>query len=637
MKYHYEIFLQHASVNPARWREFLTAIANYFTRPSSWKIYLSREQNTLRYYLESNRPLPASLGLQEFLLRSVPSDVKIFPNSQKPQSARKEQKLQDLHYLHPYHNLRTANFLDLDRVFRKKHSRLELLAIEFWSCGSFYHGRADVYYNRNCEKFSRKLLLCHSTTLLANDFNSTRELLYKKPPQYLKSDKITKLLRARSESSLLEVDTFPYAATANYLHHGDYDFFKHSLVLGSSGSGKSRFIASLIDEIWQKNRDQYKIVVIDPHDALYRDCVHIAPQAVINFQHPTRSIDLFGSDPEDLTAAVELTLTLFRALIENCNGSLERVLRFATFLLMSANCFSFVTLRRLLLDLEFRNELLSQHQTSIPPHVAHFFLTDFNELKTQNYNDAIAPIIALIDEMQMVPVFSQEPSSESLASEIQNHFLTIFSLNRLKLGGKVVFTIANLILQQLFLLAAGRKLTTPTIVIIDEVAVVESPIIAQFLSELRKYQVSTILAGQYLGQISEPLQQSIFANVTNYYLFHVSRSDANLLSQNLKIPLATDDTLENRQAFLTSLKPRECLVQISHHDETLPMFKAHTVDYLELFNYSDSIAATLQNDPEFSARPPQAQTIIFDPHAACKYNSTDVTKLCSTSRKKFRR
>ena len=106
----------------------------------------------------------------------------------------------------------------------------------------------------------------------------------------------------------------------------------------------------------------------------------------------------------------------------------------------------------------------------------------------------------------------------------------------------------------------------------------ENPILPRFLSELRKYGVSVFLAGQYFAQISTNLRHSIFANTSNYYLFRVSRTDANLLTANLEIKLVGSDAIEDQAKLLSGLKSRECLAQISYEGKNLPIFKARTTD-----------------------------------------------------------
>ena len=126
--------------------------------------------------------------------------------------------------------------------------------------------------------------------------------------------------------------------------------------------------------------------------------------------------------------------------------------------------------------------LIKELTSTLPESVINFFLTDFNELKTKSYGDAISPIIAFIDEMEMISVFNGNSESENLKSIIKDNFLTIFSLDRTKLGDKVTKTIAGLVMQQLLTIIQRKEIDEHIIFIIDEVAVVENKILSRFLS-----------------------------------------------------------------------------------------------------------------------------------------------------------
>ncbi len=111
--------------------------------------------------------------------------------------------------------------------------------------------------------------------------------------------------------------------------------------------------------------------------------------------------------------------------------------------------FNFKNLRKLLLDVEYRNSLIKQLKYNLPISVIDFFLSDFNDLKTKYYGEAISPIIGFIDEMEMIPVFNSEQNIANLKNTIKENFFTLFSLDRIKLGEKVTKTISGLIMQQL--------------------------------------------------------------------------------------------------------------------------------------------------------------------------------------------
>ncbi len=562
-RFEYEIFLGSGHVSPAEWQSFFATLQRYLGRFNSWSLQVVFEHHIIHYYLVSPLALPSSLQLTNFLLKPA----------QSPQFSTACTSWPVIHRFED-------NCAKLATNLQTKRLHLQALTINFsgWNRGIIGCIHASVLNQAGTAQ--SRLVLAPPATLLSVDFDQSKNFTYKKIPKYLNLDKIVPLFQPSQEDGLLKIDTFPYESAEAYLWPEQYDFAKHSLILGGSGMGKSKYIASIIHHLYQKHANDYQIVVIDPHDALKDDLVHISERIVVDFAKPDTSIDLFATRTQELSASIELMLSLFQSLIaDNYNSRLERVLRYGVYLLSIAQNFTFANLRRLLLDLDYRQQLLKQWHADLPDSVSQFFLTDFQELKTKSYGEAFAPIVAFIDEMQMVPTFNQECCTVGLEGVLQDNFLTIFSLNRLRFGDKVVRTLSGLLMQQLFLFAQSRMPEKHLLIIIDEVAVVENPILPRFLSELRKYGVSVFLAGQYFAQISSELRQSIFANTSNYYLFRVSRTDANLLAENLEIKMVGSDNIEDQAKLLSELKSRECLVQISYDGKKLPVFKASTTDY----------------------------------------------------------
>jgi hypothetical protein len=156
------------------------------------------------------------------------------------------------------------------------------------------------------------------------------------------------------------------------------------------------------------------------------------------------------------------------------------------------------------------------------------------------------------------------------------------------MGEKVVKTVAGLIIQQIFLLAQSRSFNERVIMIVDEVSVVQNPALAQILAEARKFNLFVILTQQYFGQIEKDLQDAIFANAMNYYVFKVSEEDARAIEGNLSINLPKSlveaehkkgvKETDIRVKILTELNPRECLLRLSANGQLYPCVKAKTVD-----------------------------------------------------------
>ena len=372
---------------------------------------------------------------------------------------------------------------------------------------------------------------------------------------------------------ILDADLYPYFHTKAGFTLQSFDFWRHSLLLGASGSGKSKLSANFIRQISEKSelKNKYHLLVIDPHANLQNDIGGLANAEIFDFEN--NSLDLFGL--ENNLMAVEMLVSLFENLMaEQYNPKLERVLRNTVSLLLSVNDFSFDNFKRVLLEVAYRNELLSG-RTDIPTATRDFFLTGFTEMKTRYYNESVAPLIAFLDEMEQLEM---RGISTKLQDAINNNFLNIVSLNCAEIGERMTKVVSNLIFEQIYLLAVARKIEN-LIVVVDEVAMVESPILAKMLSELRKFGVTIILCEQYLTQVSVETKNAILANVVNYFSFRVSADDAEFLESTLLMKCLEDDSPEERQKILMKLADRECVARIMNNGKVMAGFLAKTADF----------------------------------------------------------
>ena len=561
-----EIYLTKKYISKEEWLELINTISNYNGIFKKWKIIITNNKNQIRYFVKTRCSLPATINnLNSFLLKATKGIKKPRHSYTLLFIPKVGSSIIDLINYSEIKNMGTLIYLEI--------TFLKLYENKIKSNIRFYLSKNGIIKKYN-------VIFALPTSILSVDFGGNKRYFYKSSPKYLEINKIIHLLNTDSTNSLLFVDTFPYLQGNFYLNQNRFSFDKHSIIIGSSGSGKSKLISLIISNI-NKNEDlkrKYKVVVIDPHGALEQDIGGIGK--VIDFNSNIDSMDLFINNNDDIIASTELLLDLFKSLIaDQYNSKLERVLRHSIHLLLTDESFNFRNLRKLILDLEYRNNLIKKLKYKLPISVIDFFLSDFNDLKTKSYSETISPIIGFIDEMEMIPVFNKEQTNENLKDTIHDNFLTIFSLNRTKIGDKVTKTISGLIMQQLLTLIQKKEIDEHIIFIIDEVAVVENPILSRYLSEARKYNLSLILVGQYFNQISDDLKKSIFANVINYFIFRVSKLDANILVDNFNMKIPLDDSKDRKIKLLTELNKRECIVRIDSNGTLLPAFKGTTLDY----------------------------------------------------------
>lgn len=561
-----EVYLTNKNVSQLEWKNFIYTVSKYNGLLKKWKLLVLFKKNEIHYIVNTDCTLPASInGLKSFILK----------NCVAKKSGRNKASM-------PFSISLGSNIIDIKNYFSLRNKG-EVRYIEF----EFMKLTEDKVLNkvRICVRKDGifkyyKLLFGLPEVLLAVNFESNYDLVYKGAPKYLDISKCLHLLKTDKANTIFSVDPFPYLQGEYFLEQKSINFARHSIVFGASGCGKSKFLSLLINNIKKDDlfRSKYKVVVIDPHAALENDIGGLGK--VIDFNEAIDSINLFANNSKDVVISVELLLDIFKGLIpNNYNAKLERVLRHSLYLLLVSEKFNFSNLRNLLIEMEFRNDLVKSNSEILPDSIIEFFLAEFNEIKTKSYTEAISPIIAFIDEMEMIPVFNRNDISNNLYETIKNNFLTIFSLDRTKLGEKVTKTIAGLVAQQLFTLVQNYTFDEHIIFIVDEVAVVENPILNRFLAEARKYNLSLILAGQYFNGISESLKKAVFANVVNYYIFRLSQEDANILADNFNMKVPLKDTKEQKVKIITDLQDRECLVRINSNGYLLPVMKCKTLDF----------------------------------------------------------
>lgn len=474
--------------------------------------------------------------------------------------------------------------------------------------------------------FSKINLPAVSFKNLSIDFTKNPNYLCAKIPKYLKLEKSLQFFSSEKQNAIFQLESYPYFGGNYYLPLSAYDFTKHTLVVGASGSGKTKFLSTLIKEASSQYCHDLRFLVIDPHDSIRQEIGGLPKTKVFDFSTAISSIDLFSSSSRDIIANIDSVLSLIKSLIgADYNAKLERLVRASIYVLVEKGDFSFNNLKKLLTDSVYRNQLLKSLNGYLPESIENFFGQSFNELKSSSYNEAFSPLISFIDELQLLPAFYRE-TDNLLKYEISKNLITLISLNQSKLGEKAEKAIAGLILNQIFVLMHQRAFSEHLIIVVDEVAVVQTPILVRFLSEARKFNVSLILAGQYYAQISPELIKSISANMANYFCFRTSYEDAELLADNLDIKLSID-FVQDKYRLLTSLPARRAIMRLSHNGTPSTAIMGKTLDFVPSPELKSENPATVKNI--ISNNSPS--TINLNPATA---NILDIMREQSASRKK---
>ncbi len=566
----FEIYLQENKVVSDDWQRLIEKIVEH---ENSFSIEVEFETNNVSFRLYSHKDLSLlATKLEGFLLKPVDED-----SLQIRTGKRIRFKLPNKNILEVKENeeLRKGRIINKVIVQFKKVLNTNIHQVKVLLRNRDGNGLYSTY-------FSIKNPLLN----FEFDFKDNIKIQKKSPSLYLNIEKVTHLLNPDPQKGFLEVFGFPYFSNRVYFPLKEFEFGKHSLIVGQTGVGKSKFIELFVKNLEHYNPSEYCVVIIDPHASLFPQFLSIN-SSKINFDFIRESCNLFppSSDPKIST---ELTILLFKTLLgDQFNAKTERALKYSLYVLFLKNKMSLTTLSKFLTELEFRKEILFFENENYE-YLSHFFETEFVELQTKFYESAIMPVLVLIDELSFIPAFSNNAISHNLENALQDNFLTTFSLNRISLGEKATRLIAGLIIQQLFLIAQNGSVKKKIILIIDEVSIVENESLVNILSEARKFNLSLFLSQQYLTQISPELQKGILSNVYNYFIFKTSDEDAKILSKNIDISFSDEILIKQKEKglsdedlkrnLLVTLNPRECLVRAFAGGQFYPCFKAKTME-----------------------------------------------------------
>ena len=617
----FEIYLTAPTIDSKEWLKLFYKISKINGLGKKWNLWISIENNYIRYFIETKRTLPPVIGeIGSFLIKEVNINFKEKSCIGFPCLITKN-----------YDNL-----LDMyDRLESRQNAKIKHIKIIFYPYKSDNYFSKTFFYIKKSNDIliKRKVLGNDSIYNFINvDFSKHIRFFYKKSEaKYLDIRKSINVLNSDAENAVISADAFPYLQENLYLDYRNYDFDRHSVVIGASGTGKSKLICSIVKNLSNNinNRLKYKVVIIDPHCSIEDDIGGIPSTKVIDFKDDDDGVNLFVNSSEDILSSVESIISICKNIIaDRFNAKLERVLRYSINLLLTREEFNLVNLRKLLTETKYRNTIINDSNVNIRANVIEFFQTDYNELKTKSYQEAIAPIIAFIDEMQLLPAFNNVDNTENIKQVIEENFLTIISLDQMTLGQSITKTIAGFTMQAILQLIQAHTYNEHIILVIDEVALIENPIICRFLAEARKYNLSVILSGQYFEQISSELQKAIFTNVVNYFIFRVSKADAVLLEGNMQMEVAVRNSIVTRVKMLTELNDRECIVRIGKDGRLLSGFKGRTLDFVSLprpkkikKNKKNIVNNEIKKKVEFTIN--------------TKYNLENIMKENSTSRKKI--
>ncbi len=376
--------------------------------------------------------------------------------------------------------------------------------------------------------------------------------------------------------------TSVYRGIVRNIHISEQDRQRHMYIIGKTGTGKTKFLQSMILQDMEAGRG---LCFIDPHGDAVEELLGMVPperaQDVIYFNPSDTDrpmgLNLLEAKTEDqqhfvATNVINMMYKLFDPYKTGIVGPrFEHAVRNAILTSFADPGATFVELMRILTDASYVQELLPR---VTDPIVRRYWTdqiaqtSDFHKSEVLDY--ITSKFGRFVTNRVIRNIIGQSVSSFDFRKVMDESKILLINLSKGSLGEENS-SFLGLILVPRILMAAMSRVDMPEdqrkdfYMYVDEFQNFATPDFAQILSEARKFRLNLTVANQFIGQIDEEIKNAIFGNVGTIITYRVGTNDAGYLSREFAPVFGEDDLLniEKYHVYMRTLVKNEPVPQFS--------------------------------------------------------------------------
>ena len=334
------------------------------------------------------------------------------------------------------------------------------------------------------------------------------------------------------------------------------DRLSHVYMIGKTGVGKSTLLETLALQDLSARRG---FALIDPHgDLVERVAARVTPD------HEKRVVYLDATDPKQpygynplrrvrddkIPLAVSGLLETLKKLWPDAWGvRMEHVLRSSLYALLERDHSTLPDILRLYADKEFRASVVRGIRNET---VKRFWEDEFEHYPARLRAEACAPIQnklgALLSDPTLYRILVEPEIDIRFRSLMDEGGVLLVNVSKGRLGEESALLLGSLVVSTLGLAAFSRaeqpaETRKPFIVYLDEFQNFTTLMLANMMSELRKYGVGLALAHQYFHQLEPDIRHAVLGNAATIISFRVGPEDAFLLAQEFQPKFGVEDLI----------------------------------------------------------------------------------------------
>lgn len=354
----------------------------------------------------------------------------------------------------------------------------------------------------------------------------------------------------------------------------------HMYIIGQTGVGKTTFMHNMMRQDIAAGRG---FCFIDPHGDLAEEMATVGN--IDHYWNPANPNCTLGYNPLSFVTpefrpllASGLIGTLKKQWSDAWGARMEHLLRFTLLALLEQPGSSLDDIVPMFLDKGFRADVLRKVTDE---KVQSFWQKEYPAMNYKTASDGFAPIANKIGAFLAHPLVRKivcDPEQPLRFRQIMDSCQSLV-INLAKgrlgsdisnvLGGLIISSIANAAYTRQSLAEEERR---PYFLYVDEFHSFTTGAFANMLSELRKYGLGMVLAGQYNSQSEANVLEAILGNVGTVICFRLGAGDAQLFAKHF-------GTHKLLQSDLAKLPNFEMSMRLMLKGEQTKRFSANVRNY----------------------------------------------------------
>ncbi|MFH5230873.1 type IV secretory system conjugative DNA transfer family protein [Antrihabitans spumae] len=374
---------------------------------------------------------------------------------------------------------------------------------------------------------------------------------------------------------------------------------RHLHVFGRTGTGKSTFLAGIVNEIATGSEG---MLVLDPHGHLIDRIIAELPESARGRTWVIRSGDVEApvplnpmavEDPDRREIAIEAMCGMFQYLFDRTNTGIVGP-RFRERLGMALRALaavhggnaSVLDVPLALADDKFMRAAVN---ASGDERLKKWFENDVVNRRSNEYGDLVSWVNSKFEAFTataaMRAILGSGADAFDMAEAMDSGRIILVDLSKSSLGEQSARLLGYLHLHRLWEATLRRSTARAFTVVVDEVHSVISGSLTAMLSEGRKFGLSVIMANQYLGQLDDDLRPAVDGNVATTVSFRCAAQDAAAMYRRLggNIDTSTLMALPDLTAIIQRTAApgsgEPYTMSVDHNARTTPRIAADLTDF----------------------------------------------------------